>query len=545
MSKSKSSKASKPTTQRATIDPKAQRATGNGDPESSAPSDNEGDNPPEQVVTFDDNNASTAFAFAKRRSNKEVYKVIKHLPRDLKTALRNTGLATGSVRARDASTDNEGGCDSWEHTTAVVITTYRLYDRVSFSNITKFEKVLLDPKYHTTGPSGISPSAIPYLLALGEWFAHNKFPPKDYEEVGDDKRRRNPSKSAPQVKPLELPTFSGEFFDWSAWKEGAEIYFQAAGLHDVLMDRGYSNTHGRENKMVFATLLNALSNTGVAFNCWDDLGTEVTGTGDGHGAWSRLVAYFERPQLLKFLLDEQKMQLEALVLDKDTSLKEFMDGFREAMRRIKTYESTLVKCKPSFPVQKTVDWKEKFLSKIMDHRYRTTKELCMEKKDTIDLQEIFISFNVTGLDYINMSGGKDKGGKKQPAKTATGGKDKATGKKPGGHRSDNSSVGESAGKEKQQQDKTPVQAVSDLKSKLFRAAGDDETKKSLLKELLASTQEPKDAGKKKGSNNSNRYKKRKRDTADTTESRRRPGGKQQTTKTDEVSVDSEIAELFG
>ncbi len=51
---------------------------------------------------------------------------------------------------------------------------------------------------------------------------------KDYEEVGDNKRRCNPSKSMPQVKPLEMPTFSGEFFDWAAWKESAEIYFQAA-----------------------------------------------------------------------------------------------------------------------------------------------------------------------------------------------------------------------------------------------------------------------------------------------------------------------------
>ena len=164
----------------------------------------------------------------------------------------------------------------------------------------------------------------------------------------------------PQVKPLEMPTFSGEFFDWAAWKESAKIYFQAAGLHDVLADRGYAKAHGKENKMVFTIILNALSHT---------------------------VAYFECPQeLLKFLLDEQKVQLsKALVLDKDTSLKEFMDGFREAMRRIKTYKTTLPKCKPSFPVQKTVDWKEKSLPKITDHHYRTTKELCMEKKDTIDL----------------------------------------------------------------------------------------------------------------------------------------------------------------
>ena len=416
--KASEAKAKPPTQQRVTDpDPAAQRGAGSPNPENSTQSDDASvtdlptdDNPP--VVE----RPSTPFSFVKLSGDREVSKVLKHLPRDVKTALRNIGLATGTSRARDVLTDNELGCDSWEHTTAVVITTYRLLDRVSFPNILKFEKVLLDPKYHTSGSSGITPSAVPYLIALGEWFAHNKSPPKDYEEVGDDKRRRNPSRSTPQVKPLEMPTFTGEFFDWAAWKESAEIYFQAAGLHDVLSDRGYANAHGKENKMVFAIILNALSHTGVAFNCWDDLGTEVTGTGDGHGAWARLVAYFERPQLLKFLLDEQKVQLEALVLDKDTSLKEFMDGFREAMHRIKTYKTTLLKCKPSFPVQKTVDWKEKFLSKITDHRYRTTKELCMEKKDTIDLQEIFISFNVTGLDYINMSGSKEKGGKKQAPK---------------------------------------------------------------------------------------------------------------------------------
>ena len=106
----------------------------------------------------------------------------------------------------------------------------------------------------------------------------------------------------------------------------------------------------------------------------------------------------------------------------------------------------------------------------------------MEKKDTIDLQEIFISFNVTGLDYINMSGSKEKGGKKQPPA----GQEKETGRKPAGSRANHGSIGDSTEKEEQQQEKTLGQAVSDLKSKLFRAAGDDEAKKTLLKELLMS-----------------------------------------------------------
>jgi hypothetical protein len=461
---------------------------------------------------------------------------------DLLLGLVNLGLVPHTMDSGAPKDDDAYGdgmfmpTDASISAVANIIETFKLYDKPSFTSIVELKSFLLDPA------NLIDPPTAPRLIALANWFVYNKPPPRSMEEIVESKKKRQSSGKSPvQVKALEMPTFSGEFFDWAAWKEGAEIYFQAAGLYDVLTSRVYADANGKENKMVFALILKELAKTGVAFNCWDDLGDSVKGSGDGHGAWKRLVEYFERPELIKYLLDTEKAKLDALVLTKDVEMKDFMEGFREGMRRIKLYEYTLLKSGSSKP--RTEDWKEKFLDKIKDQRYHTTKKLAQENRE-MDLQGVFIAFNVTALEFSMSTGG---GAKKTSTAKPSGEKDKGNSKKQGATKGEAKGDSPAASKDKQQQNKSPGQVYSDLRNKLYRAAGDDDAKKAMLKELLqATSQEYKSSqeGRKPFGK-----KKRKREGSSETESRRRRTKKAQATakatSDDEVSIDQSLADLFG
>jgi hypothetical protein len=136
----------------------------------------------------------------------------------------------------------------------------------------------------------------------------------DFTSIGSSGNDRAKEANRVTVKPKDLPDFSGADGDWPQWKDQALAIFKISGLYEVVRNEEYAKENPRQNAMVHGLLVNILTeDTNVDFCC---LETETPD--DGYGAWNNLEEYYERDELLKFLVMQQHAILDDLRLDSAT-----------------------------------------------------------------------------------------------------------------------------------------------------------------------------------------------------------------------------------
>ena len=120
----------------------------------------------------------------------------------------------------------------------------------------------------------------------------------------------------------KVTDFGGGNEEWRKWKSKTSCAFEGSSYDKILIDKHYSETHPKMNKIVYSQLA-AATIDGTA----NHLVTKYSDTCDGHSAWKELLDWYDGDIVRAETAEELRSKLNGLFLTQGTHASSYINKF--------------------------------------------------------------------------------------------------------------------------------------------------------------------------------------------------------------------------